>query len=82
MATKQQITGTVVRAPVVTGSKSERLAVVLRNKAGGQHILRRVDGNAFHDQALEALVGKTITGTGFLTGQTFIMDKWKIEDGK
>jgi len=27
-------------------------------------------------------VGKTITGTGFLTGQTFIMDKWKIEGRK
>ena len=82
MAPKQQITGTVLRAPVATGSKSERVAVVLRNKGGGQHILRRVGGNAFRDQALEALVGKTISGTGCLTGQTFIIDKLKIKDGK
>jgi hypothetical protein len=81
MATRQQIT-TVVRALVAKGSKSERLAVVLRNKAGGQHILRRVGGNAFRDQALEALVGKTIAGTGLLAGQTFIRDKWQTEDGK
>jgi hypothetical protein len=82
VATKQQITGTVVRALVAKGSESEGLAVVLRNKAGGQHIFRRVGGNAFRDQALEALVGKTITGTGLLAGQTFIMDKWKTEDEK
>lgn len=79
---QRRITGTVLRAPVATGSKSERVAVVLRTKAGEQHILRRAGGHAFRDEALEALVGKTVTGTGLVTGQTFIMNKWRVEDGK
>jgi hypothetical protein len=79
---RRQITGTVLRAPVATGSKSERVAVVLRTKTGEQHILRRAGGNAFRDQVLEGLVGKTVTGTGLVTGQTFIIDKWAVEDVK
>jgi len=79
---KRRITGTVLRAPVATGSKSERVALVLRTNAGDQHILRRAGGHAFHDEALEALVGKTVTGTGLVMGQTFIMDKWMVEDSK
>ena len=82
MADQQwRITGVVSRAPVAIGSKSEHIAVVLRTEAGEQHILRRVGGNAFRDQTLETLVGKTITGTGRITGQTFIMDKWTVEEG-
>lgn len=79
---QRRITGIVLRAPVATGSKSERVAVVLRTDAGEQHILRRRGGHAFRDQVLEALVGKAITGTGLVTGQTFIMDKWTIEDSE
>ena len=79
---QQRITGTVLRAPIATGSKSEHVAVVLRSEAGEQHILRRAGGHAFRDQVLEALVGKTITGTGLVTGQTFIMDKWTVEERK
>lgn len=79
---QRRITGTVLRTPVATGSKSERVAVVLRAEAGEQHILRRAGGHAFHDQVLEALVGRTITGIGLVTGQTFIMDKWTVEDRK
>ncbi len=77
---QRRITGTVSRAPVAIGSKSERVAVVLRTEAGEQHILRRAGGHAFRDQVLEELVGKTITGSGLVTGQTFIMDQWTIED--
>ena len=40
---------------------------------GEELILRRAGGNAFRDETLEALVGKTITGTGIVAGQTFIM---------
>ena len=39
-------------------------------------MLRRVGGNAFRDETLEALVGATITGTGIVVGQTFIMQDW------
>jgi hypothetical protein len=79
---QRRITGTVLRAPVATGSKSERLAVVLRTKMGEQFILRRAGGNAFRDETLEALVGKTLTGAGRVIGQTFIVGKWAIEDDK
>ncbi len=78
----RRITGIVLRAAVATGSKSERVAVVLRTDAGEEHILRRAGGHAFRDLVLEALVGKTITGSGLVTGQTFIMHKWTIEDRK
>lgn len=79
---RRRITGTVLRAPVAAGSKSEHVAMVLRTRSGEQHILRRVGGHAFRDQALEALLGKTVTGTGRVTGQTFIMDDWSVEGSK
>ncbi len=79
---ERRITGIVLRAPVAAGSKSERVAVVLRTDAGEQHILRRRGGHAFRDEVLQALVGKAITGTGLVTGQTFIMDKWTIKNSK
>lgn len=79
---QRRITGTVLWAPVATGSKSDRIAVVMRTETGKQYILRRAGGNAFRDQALETFVGKTVTGTGLVTGQTFVMDKWKVADSK
>ncbi len=68
---QRRITGIVLHAPAATGSKSERVAVVLRTDAGEQHILRRRGGHAFRDQVLEALVGKAITGTGLVP--TFLL---------
>ena len=43
---------------------------------GGRYVLRQQGGNAFCDPALEALIGKTIRGTGLLAGQTFILTAW------
>ena len=74
----RKITGTVAQALVSPGSKSEHRAVVLRTAAGDELILRRTGGNAFRDETLEALVGKTITGEGVVTGQTFIMKGWTV----
>jgi len=72
----QRIAGTVARALISPGSKSEHRGVVLRTARGDEFILRRAGGNAFRDETLEALVGTTITGTGTLVGQTFIMQNW------
>ncbi len=86
MAKQQRITGIVSHDLVAPGSKSERTAVVLRTRDGKQFVLRREGGNAFRDQVLEDLVGKTITGsgvvpslTGAVPGQTFILKRWTVE---
>ncbi|HEX4666302.1 MAG TPA: hypothetical protein VH207_06845 [Chthoniobacterales bacterium] len=76
MPTLQQLTGAVVKKPFGLGSKSEHHAVMLM--VGDQrYVLRRQGGNAFQDQELDRLVGKTIQGTGFVTGYTFLMSDWK-----
>jgi hypothetical protein len=72
----QRIAGTVARALISPGSKNEHRGLVLRTARGDEFILRRSDGNAFRDETLEALVGTTITGTGTVVGQTFIMKDW------
>ena len=69
-------TGLVVRRPVFAGSKSERDAVMLRT-AEGDLVLRRADGPAYGDQALDALEGKTIDAEGELVGNTFVMTGWR-----
>ena len=69
----QKITGIVSQKRIAPGSKSDRHGVVLRTTNGDELILRRAGGNAFRDEALESLVGTTITGTGTVAGQTFIL---------
>ncbi len=69
-------TGLVVRRRVFAGSKSERDAVMLRT-ADGDLVLRRADGPAFGDAALDALEGKTLDAEGELVGNTFVMTGWR-----
>ena len=68
-------TGTVVKACFAPGSKSEREAVML-DTGSERLVLRQKGGNAFRDPALEALVGRRITGSGHRTGYTLILDNW------
>ena len=68
--------GLVVRRRVFAGSKSERDAVMLRT-GGGDLVLRRADGPAFGDRALDALEGKSIDAEGELVGNTFVMTGWR-----
>ncbi|HEY7663898.1 MAG TPA: hypothetical protein VH934_12335 [Xanthobacteraceae bacterium] len=77
----RRITGTVARTRVAPGSKSERVDVVLRTAGGDEYAFRRLGGNAFRDDALEKLVGKTITTTGQLADHIFIMKDWTVESG-
>jgi hypothetical protein len=79
-AGNQRITGTVTRTRIAPGSKSDRVGVTLRTAKGDEYVLRRLGGNAFQDDSLEKLVGSTITATGLLADNTFIMKDWTIEN--
>jgi hypothetical protein len=76
------ITGKISRRRIAAGSKSDRVGVVLDAGAGHVYALRRAGGNPFSDAALDKLVGKTITGTGIVSGRRFIMDSWSVEGGR
>jgi hypothetical protein len=76
----RRITGLVTQALISPGSKSEHRGVILRTARGEEFVLRRVGGNAFHDEILEALVRKTITGRGTVVGRTFIMKDWLVNN--
>lgn len=75
-ATAMSIVGRVSRKRVAAGSKSDRVAVVLHSRDGTDYVLRRRGGNPFRDETLENLIGKTIRGTGLLTGPSFILEDW------
>ena len=70
--------GLVIRKQVAAGSKSERPAVLLQSE-GNEYVLRIMGGNAFHDERLEALVGKRIRARGEQHGYTFLMQDWTEE---
>jgi hypothetical protein len=72
------IAGKVLRQRIAAGSKSDRVGVVLDDGAGRVYALQRAGGHPFSDAAIEALVGKTITGTGIVAGGSFIMDDWSL----
>jgi hypothetical protein len=76
---RRRITGTVVRAQIAPGSKSEHAGVVLRTAKGDEYVLRRRGGNPFRDDVLERLVGTTISGEGLLTNQNFMMDEFSVK---
>jgi hypothetical protein len=78
-AANRRITGTVARARIAPGSKSERVGIVLRAADGEEFALRRLGGNAFQDDALDKLVGTRITATGRLLDNTFIITDWTVE---
>jgi len=78
---RRRITGTVVRAQIAPGSKSEHAGVVLRTARGDEYVLRRRGANPFRDDVIERLVGATITGEGLVTNQNFIMDELSVKGG-
>jgi hypothetical protein len=67
-----QYVGRVIQKRIGTGSKSERLAVLLSTPEG-EFVLRREGGNAFQDPVLEGYVGKTVQCEGTLHGYTLIV---------
>ena len=70
------MTGTVVRGPFGTGSKSAREAIWL--DSGDQRlVLRRKDGPTFGDRALDEYVGKRVTCDGFIVGYSLLAERIK-----
>lgn len=68
--------GRVVKKRVAAGSKRDHEAVVLETGADDL-VLRRQGGNAFQDDALDALVGRRIRGVGRRSGATLILSDWE-----
>ena len=71
--------GTVRRKLLRRGSKSEHEGLVLVTDSG-EYKLRRVGGNPFRDEALEALEGHAIRCSGKLDGNELFISSWEIED--
>ena len=69
--------GDVVRAPFGAGSKSERQAIWLET-ARGRFVLRRKDGPAFGDKALEKYVGKRVSCDGFIVDYTLLAERIEV----
>ena len=64
--------GSVVKRPFGTGTKSEHDAVMLVTK-DKEYVLRRQGGNAFQDPELDRLVGKRVRCTGTVAGYTLLI---------
>jgi len=69
--------GEVIRRRVAQGSKSERMAVLLRTEAG-EFLLRREGGHPLRDPALDDLVGKTIECDAEAHDNLLIMSSWRV----
>ena len=76
-----EISGRVIKELFGKGSKSEHHAVML-DTGEARYVLRRQGGNPFSDPELDKLVGKTICGTGNVTGYTFILSNWSEVRGE
>ena len=71
-----EYSGLVTSAPFASGSKSASDAIYLET-GEGRFMLRRPEGNAFADPALQALVGKRIVATGELHDYLLLLDEWR-----
>lgn len=74
-----QYTGTVIRQPFGTGTKSQHLAVLLDTGAEAFR-LRRAEGNPFHDPVLDELVGHRIVCEGRVHNGTLIVESLNSVD--
>ena len=72
-----QFQGTVERASVASGSKSEHRAVVLM-LSDGTVKLRRPGGNPFCDPELEKLIGKEIICDGDIQSGQLVLSNWHV----
>jgi hypothetical protein len=71
------LTGTVVRGPFGTGSKSEREAVWLET-ADERLVLRRKNGPTYGDKTLDRYVGKRVECDGFIVGYSLLAEKIEV----
>ena len=76
-----KLKGQVIEKEIGKGTKSERVAIVLRTPEA-DYALRREGGNAFRDNVLEELVGKEIECEGEIAVNNLIMSAWHVIDGR
>jgi hypothetical protein len=69
----EDLSGKVERGPFGTGSKSARVAVYIET-AQGRFVLRRKEGPAADDAALDRYVGKRVTCNGFIVGYALLAE--------
>ena len=74
-----ELTGKVIKKVIGQGSKSQREAVAIVTGAG-EFVLRRAGGNAFFDEELEWLVGKSIRAEAVQHDYTMILSHWVVLD--
>ena len=70
----KQLRGQVTRGSYGAGSKSERTAVFIDTERG-RFLLRRKDGPAFADSALDRYVGSAVECDGFLVGTALLAER-------
>jgi len=74
-----EFTGKVTSAPFGTGTKSQHQAVYIETDQG-RFVLRREEGNPFHDPELEKMVGKTVRCEGEVEDYVLLASKCKVVD--
>ena len=75
-----EVNGQVVRKPFGTGTKSEREAIYLATPQG-EYLLRRPAANPFElDPELNSLVGKKVRVSGTISGYTFFVSDWQVNE--
>jgi len=75
----KQFSGTVVKQPWGSGSKSAHMAVCLQTKDAAFKLRRPGGGHSFNDPELDALIGKSvrIEGTLLPDSSTLIVSSWR-----
>jgi hypothetical protein len=69
--------GKVTSGEFGSGTKSQHQAVYIETEKG-RYVLRREEGNPFHDPELQALVGKTIHAEGEVEDYVLLASKYKV----
>ena len=77
MLQEQSWQGSVAERIIETGSKSDRVAVVLVSE-GQEYFLRRMGEFAFEDTTLQGLVGRRLKCRAVQHGSTLIMTDYTV----
>ncbi|OWQ86888.1 hypothetical protein CDN99_19455 [Roseateles aquatilis] len=77
-ATPERLRGTLCRDRVDTGSKSDRVAVLLALSDGERLVLRRAGAHPFRDPELEALEGQVLIVEGERRASYFLVRRYAV----
>lgn len=76
---RARLSGKVESRPVLQGTASAHVGVVLTTPQGEEVILQRVGGNAFQDSVTQSLAGRRVSVEGYRLGSVFRFDKCSDE---